>query len=63
MFTIVRLCVTLAQLYIAVQFIMLALVMILKADWVGVVIGAGLAWAGWAIVRALERVGERLSDV
>ena len=61
MFTIVRLCVTLAQLYISLQFIMLALVMILTADWAGVVIGAGLAWAGWAIVRALEPVKEALS--
>ena len=63
MFTIARLCVTLAQLYVVIQFILLALLMVLKADWAGVVIGAGLAGAGWTIVRALGRVRERLSDV
>jgi hypothetical protein len=61
MFTIARLCVILAQLYVAAQFTVLAALMVLKANWAGVVIGAGLAWAGWAIVRALEPVKEALS--
>lgn len=63
MITLVRLAILCFQVYLAVNFGMLAMLVVAKAGWIGLLPAAAIAWIGYKVVAALERVRERLSDV
>lgn len=63
MFTLARLAIRIGQLYLAVNFGMLAAIVVAKAGWAGVIPAAAVCWVAWKLIEAAERVYERLSTV